>query len=59
MNIVIMFNQLGNLIINTTQYYISFYALGFILGVDDFNKLHTIGFIGFLSGAFNSFFGKI
>jgi hypothetical protein len=55
MNIVIMFNQLGNLIINSTQHYIFFYALGSIFGIDDVNKLHTIGFIGFLCGSFTSF----
>ena len=56
MNIVIMFNQLGNLIINSTQHYIFFYALGSIFGINDVNKLYTIGFIGFLCGSFTSFF---
>ena len=59
MNIVIMFNQLGNLIINSTQHYIFFYALGSIFGINDIIKLNTIGFIGFLSGAFTSFFENI
>jgi hypothetical protein len=54
-----MFNQLGNLIINSTYNYILFYTIGFILGTNDFNTLHTIGFIGFLSGAFTSFFENI
>ena len=54
MNIVIMFNQLGNLIINSTQHYIFFYALGSIFGIDDVIKLNTIGLIGFLSGAFTA-----
>jgi hypothetical protein len=49
-----MFNQLGNLIINSTQHYIFFYALGSIFGIDDVIKLNTIGFIGFLSGAFTA-----
>jgi hypothetical protein len=52
MNIIIMFNQLGNLIINSTYNYIFFYTIGFILGTNDFNTLHVIGFIGFLFGAF-------
>ena len=56
MNIVIMFNQLGNLIINSTQHYIFFYTLGSIFGIHDVIELNTIGFIGFLSGAFTSFF---
>lgn len=50
-----MFNQLGNLIINSTYNYILFYTIGFILGTNDFNKLHIMGFIGFLHGAFTSF----
>jgi len=55
MNIIIMFNQLGNLIINSTYNYILFYTIGFILGTNDFNTLHVMGFIGFLFGAFYSF----
>ena len=50
-----MFNQLCNLIINSTTHYITFYALGFILGVNDFKQLHTIGFIGFILGSIYGF----
>jgi hypothetical protein len=50
-----MFIQLCNLIINSTTHYILFYAIGFILGINDFKQLHTIGFVGFILGSIRNF----
>lgn len=46
-----MFNQLFNLIINSTTHYILFYTIGFILGINDLRKLDKIGTIGFIFGS--------
>jgi hypothetical protein len=46
-----MFNQLCNLIINSTTHYILFYAIGFIFGINDFKQLDIIGTIGFIYGS--------
>jgi hypothetical protein len=50
-----MFNQLGNLIINSTKHYVFFYAIGFILGINDCKQLHAIGFVGFILGSIYGF----
>ena len=50
-----MFNQLCNLLINSTTHYIVFYAIGFILGINDFKQLDTIGTVGFIYGSIYSF----
>jgi len=51
-----MFIQLGNLIINSTRHYITFYAIGFILGINnDYKQLDAIGTIGFIYGSIHDF----
>jgi hypothetical protein len=50
-----MFQQLGNLIINSTIHYIIFYVCAFILGINNYKQLHIIGTIGFILGSTHSF----
>jgi hypothetical protein len=50
-----MFIQLGNLIINSTAYYIMFYVIGFIFGVNDLKQLDKIGTAGFIYGSIYGF----
>ena len=51
-----MFNQLCNLIINSTTNYITFYTIGFILGINnEYKQLDTMGSIGFIYGSIYDF----
>lgn len=50
MELILNLNQIGNLIINSITNYITFYAVGFIFGVNDHKQLHVIGIVGLIIG---------
>ena len=50
MEIILNLNQISNLIINSTTNYITFYALGYIFGINHHKTLHAIGIVGLIIG---------
>ena len=50
-----MFYNLFNLIIHSSIYYITFFVISFIFGINDYKQLLKIGFTGFILGSIFNF----